>query len=89
MTKSDLIAELAEKLELSKKQTEEVLDAAVDGIKKAVKKEGSFRYPGFGTFTLKQRKARTGINPQTKAKIKIKASKTVGFKPSADFKSKL
>jgi len=89
MTKADLVAELADKIGLSKKQTEEVLDAAIDGIKKAVKKEGTFRYPGFGTFTLKHRKARTGINPQTKAKIKIKPSKTVGFKPSADFKGKL
>jgi DNA-binding protein HU-beta len=89
MTKADLVSEVADKIGLSKKQTEEVLDMAVEGIKKAVKKEGTFRYPGFGTFNLKQRKARTGINPQTKAKIKIKASKTVGFKPSAAFKEKL
>jgi DNA-binding protein HU-beta len=89
MTKADLIAAVAEKTGLSKKQTEEVLEAAIEDIKKTVKKEGSFRYPGFGTFNLKKRAARAGINPKTKEKIKIKASKTVGFKPSASFKEKL
>ena len=89
MTKADLVAAVAEKEGLSKKQTEEVLDAAVEGIKKAVRKDGEFRYPGFGTFKMKKRNARTGINPQTKQKIKIKASKTVGFKPAASFKESL
>jgi DNA-binding protein HU-beta len=66
-----------------------VAEAAIEGIKKAIKKEGVFRYPSFGTFKLKHRKARIGINPRTKQKIKVKASKSVGFKPAAEFKSKL
>jgi DNA-binding protein HU-beta len=89
MTKADLIAAVAEKVGLSKKQTEEVLDVAVEGIKKAVKKDGEFRYPGLGVFKLKKRNARTGINPQTGEKIKIKASKTVGFRPASSFKDSL
>jgi DNA-binding protein HU-beta len=89
MTKADLIEEVAKASGLSKKDTEAAIEAAVESMKKAIKKNGSFRYPGFGTFTVKSRKARIGINPQTKAKIKIKASKTVGFKPAQAFKGKL
>jgi DNA-binding protein HU-beta len=89
MTKAELIADIAKAAGLSKKDSEAAMDAAVAAIKKSVKKEGSFRYPGLGTFTLKKRKARAGINPQTGEKIKIKASKTVGFKPASAWKEKL
>lgn len=89
MTKADLIAEVAAATGLSKKQAEDVLEAGIDAIKKAVKKEGTFRYPGFGTFSVKERKARIGINPRTQEKIKIKKSKSIGFKPSAQWKEKL
>ncbi len=89
MTKADFIDAIAKQTGLSKKDTEAAIDAAVDLIKKTVKKEQAFRYPGLGSFTLKKRKARTGINPQTKEKIKIKASKTVGFKPSQTWKDSL
>jgi len=89
MTKADLVADVAKKTGLSKKAAEEAVDAAVDVLKKTVKKDGTFRYPGLGTFTLKRRKARMGINPRTGDKIKIKASKTVGFKPAQGFKDSL
>lgn len=89
MTKADLVAAVAGETGLSKKDAEAAVDSAVENIKKVIKMDGSFRYPGFGTFTVKKRKARIGINPQTKEKIKVKASKTVGFKPSQNFKSKL
>jgi len=89
MTKADLIAEVAAATGLSKKQAEAALESGIEAIKKAVKKEGSFRYPGFGTFTVKERKARIGINPRTQEKIKIKKSKSVSFKPSQQFKGKL
>ena len=65
------------------------LETAIEAMKKAIKKDGECRYPGFGTFKLKKRAARMGINPRTQEKIKIKASKTVGFKPSSTFKDKL
>ena len=89
MTKADLIAEVAKQSGLSKKDTEAAMDATFDAMKAAIKKNGVVRYPGFGTFTLKKRKARKGINPQTKQPIQIKASKTVGFKPSQSLKAKL
>lgn len=89
MTKSDLIGEVSKSTGLSKRAAEEAVDAAVDAMKKAIKKNGECRYPGFGTFRVKKRAARMGINPRTGEKIKIKASKTVGFKPAAAFKEKL
>ena len=89
MTKADLVAAVANSAGLSKKDAEAAMDATFDTMKAAVKKAGSVRYPGFGTFTLKRRAARMGIKPQTKEKIKIKASKTVGFKPAQDFKKSL
>ena len=58
-------------------------------ISKTIKKDGRFSYPGFGTWTVRQRKARKGRNPQTGAEIKIKASKTVGFKPAKELKGGL
>ena len=91
MTKAELIDKVAKALksDLSKKQIGDVIDAGFTEIAKAVKKEHRFSYPGFGTFNVKKRKARKGRNPQTGAEIKIKASKTVGFKPAPKLKGML
>ena len=91
MTKAELIDAVAKavKGDISKKLTEEVIDKTFDCIAKAIKKEKRFAYPGFGVFSVKTRKARMGVNPQTKEKIKIKASKTVGFKPAPSLKKGL
>ena len=91
MTKAELIEATlkSSKVDVSKKAMGEILDAAVAEMKKAIRKEKRLSYPDFGTFTVKSRKARTGRNPQTGETIKIKASKTVGFKPAPDFKKSL
>ncbi len=91
MTKVELIDKVADTkgLDLSKKAVGEVLDAGFEIIGKAIKKDRRFSYPGFGTFTVRSRKARVGRNPQTGAEIRIKASKTVGFKPAPGLKSSL
>lgn len=92
MTKDELITTVIKSCKddsLSKRLTGEIIDATFDAIGKAVKKEKRFAYPGFGTFTVRNRKARKGRNPQTGAEIKIKASKTVGFKPAPALKSSL
>jgi DNA-binding protein HU-beta len=88
MTKADLIESVAAK-GMTKKGAAELVDALFLTIGKSIKKEGRFAYPGFGTWTVRSRKARKGRNPQTGAEIKIKASKTVGFKPSKELKSGL
>ncbi len=91
MTKQELIDVIAEnnKWGLTKKATADVVDAVFMGIRKAVKKGRRFSYPGFGTWNVRTRKARNGRNPQTGQTIRIKASKTVGFRPAKVFKSKL
>ena len=88
MTKAELVHVVAGK-GLTKKAAAEMVDALFDTVAKSIKKEKRFSYPGFGTWTVRERKARMGRNPQTGAAIKIKASKTVGFKPSADLKKGL
>ncbi|HXN55616.1 MAG TPA: HU family DNA-binding protein [Myxococcales bacterium] len=88
MTKADLIQSVADH-GMTKKAAAEMVDALFGTIGKAIKKEGRFSYPGFGTWTVRQRKARKGRNPQTGAEIKIKASRTVGFKPAKELKSGL
>ncbi|MBT6718736.1 MAG: HU family DNA-binding protein [Nitrospina sp.] len=92
MTKSELIEAVIKSCkndELSKRLTTDVIDATFQAISKTIKKEKRFAYPGFGTFTVRSRKARKGRNPQTGEEIKIKASKTVGFKPSPTLKSSI
>ena len=92
MTKDDLINSVIKSCKdpnLSKRLTGDVLDAVFENISKAIKKEKRFAYPSFGTFTVRNRKARKGRNPQTGEEIKIKASKTVGFKPAPTLKSSL
>lgn len=91
MTKQELIDAIAKnnKWGLTKKATGEVVDAVFTSIRKAVKKSRRFSYPGFGTWNVRTRKARNGRNPQTGQTIRIKASKTVGFRPAKVFKNKL
>jgi DNA-binding protein HU-beta len=92
LTKDDLVSTVVKSCkgdDLSKRLAGDVLNAAFEAISKAIKKEKRFTYPGFGTFTVRNRKARTGRNPQTGAAIKIKASKTVGFKPAPTLKGSL
>jgi len=91
MTKNELIEAVknTKGLELTKKQTEAVVAAVFETVGAAIKKNKRFSFPGFGTFTVRQRKARVGQNPRTHAKINIKASKTVGFKPAPKLKGSL
>jgi len=92
LTKSELIEAVIKSCkndELSKRLTTDVIDATFQAISKTIKKEKRFAYPGFGTFTVRSRKARKGRNPQTGEEIKIKASKTVGFKPAPTLKRSL
>jgi len=89
MTKAELIEEICTKHDMSKKDGTEVLATIFDTLRSAIKKDEKFSYPGFGTFTVRHRKARMGTNPRTKEQIKIAASKTVGFKPAKALKESL
>jgi len=92
MTKEQLIETVIKSCkgdDISKRLTEDVIDAAFKNIQKAIKRNKRFSYPGFGTFLVRNRKARKGRNPQTGAEIEIRASKTVGFKPAPKLKNSL
>ncbi len=91
MTKAELIDEVYQAMGrsgtlLTKHQIEDVIQLTFTHIGQAVRREHRFSMPKFGVFTQRYRKARTGVNPQTGAPIKIPASKTVGFKPAPAFK---
>ena len=80
MNKTELIAAVAEKAELSKKDAEAAVTAAIDAITEALCREDKVQLVGFGSFEVKNRSARMGRNPQTKEPIPIAASKAPVFK---------
>ena len=75
--------------DISKAQSAKIVNTVLDSIKAQVKKAKSLQLIGFGTFKVVNRKARTGINPKSGEKIKIKASKSVRFTPGKAFKGLL
>lgn len=89
MTKAELIDLIADQHGVNKKQSADILETVFNTIETDIKKNEKFAYPGFGTFTIRHRKARKGTDPRTKAEIQIPASKTVGFKPAKAFKESL
>ncbi len=80
MNKTELVAAVAEKAELSKKDAEKAVAAVFDSVVDTLKAGDKIQLVGFGTFEVKERAARTGINPLTKEKINIAASKVPAFK---------
>ncbi|MBE6904089.1 MAG: HU family DNA-binding protein [Ruminococcaceae bacterium] len=86
MNKSELIAAIAAKSELSKKDAEKALAAVISSVEDALKAGDKVQLVGFGTFEVKCRNARTGRNPRTKQTIQIPASKLPVFKAGKAFK---
>ena len=80
MNKTELVAAMAEKAELSKKDSEAALKAFIDVVTGELKKGGKVQLVGFGTFEVAKRAAREGINPLTKEPMSIPASKAPKFK---------
>ncbi len=80
MNKTELINEVAAAAGLSKKDAEKAVAAVVDSIKGAMVKGDKVQLVGFGTFEVRTRNARTGLNPRTKETIQIAASKVPAFK---------
>ncbi len=82
MNKTDLVNEIAAKL--NKVDAKAALDAVLESIAQALSNDDKVQLIGFGTFSVMEKEARTGINPRTKEKIEIPARKVVKFKPAAD-----
>jgi DNA-binding protein HU-beta len=89
MNKGELIDLVATELKSSKTDASKAVDAVLECITRGIRKEEKVTLAGFGTFVKRRRAARNGINPLTKEPIKIAASKTCGFKPSASLKEVL
>ena len=80
MTKADLINAIAEKSELSKKDSEKALNAAVASITEALTNGDKVQIVGFGTFEVRDKKEKEAINPRTKEKVLVPARKSPAFK---------
>lgn len=83
MNKSELIAAVAAKANASKAATSTIIDVAMEAITEALARGENVQFVGFGTFSVQERKARTGRNPQTGKEMKIPAKKVVRFRPGA------
>jgi DNA-binding protein HU-beta len=86
MQKTDFVKSVAEKAQVSQKEAKQVIDAALDIITESLKGGEKVTLTGFGTFEVRQRQEREGVNPQTRQKIKIAATKTPGFSASSTLK---
>ena len=80
MNKADLINALAEQTSITKKEAEKAVSGMISLICDALRQGDKVQIMGFGSFEVKERAARTAVNPSTKAKMDIPASKTVAFK---------
>jgi DNA-binding protein HU-beta len=87
MNKAEMIDKIAADHDLSKVKAKAILEQAFGFVGADLKKEGRFAFPELGTFTVSQRAARTGRNPQTGEALKIKASKNVRFKAAPALKA--
>lgn len=86
MNKTELVAAVAAKAELSKKDAEAAVNAVFDSVKDALAEGDKVSLIGFGTFSVKTRAARTGLNPRTKETIEIPESKVPTFKAGSALK---
>lgn len=87
MNKDQLASKLAQDSDVSKKAASSVLASLVKTIQEALKTDGGIRIDGLGTFVVSDRKARTGVNPQTREKINIPATKVPAFRAAKALKA--
>ncbi len=89
MNKTELVEAVAQKSSLTKKDTDACLSALISVVSEALSKGEKVQWTGFGSFELRQRAARKGVNPATGAQIDIPASSAPAFKPGKAFKDAL
>lgn len=89
MNKGELVEKIATEAQLSKASANRALDAFMEAVSESLKKGDPVALVGFGTFSVKDRAARKGRNPQTGAEIQIRASKVPGFKAGKVLKDSL
>ena len=89
MTKTALIAVIANQLNVSKNMAKQMVDSTFEAIMKSVAKGNDVRIQGFGTFKSSKRAARKGVNPRTGAPLKIAATKVVSMKAGKELKKRV
>ena len=89
MTKIDIVDKLYEKLDLPRKEVDKVVESVFDIIKETFQRENKLMISGFGDFTIRNKKARRGRNPQTGSDIMVSARRILTFKPSPLLKAHL
>ncbi len=89
MNKTDLINAVAEKAGLSKANARAAVEATLSSIAESIEAGDKVALLGFGTFSVTEKKERTGINPRTKETITIAAKKIIKFKPGAEFTERI
>ena len=86
MTKADLVEEVSRVTELTRKDSEVIVDTLFESVIKALKTGDKLEVRGFGSFRVRQRNARTGRNPKTGEKVEVPAKRVPYFKPSKELK---
>ena len=89
MNKTELVNAVAAEAKLTKVQAKDALEAALKAVGETLAKGDKVALIGFGTFSINEKAARTGVNPRTKKKIQIAAKKVVKFKAGAELNAKL
>lgn len=87
MNKTDLVGRIAKEAKIPKSTASRALEAAINGIADALRKNQSVTLVGFGTFTTAERKARKGSNPQTFKEIRIPAKRVPKFRPGKELRA--
>ena len=86
MTKADLIEEVSRAVEMSRKDSEVIVETVFDSIVKTLRSGDKIEIRGFGSFRTRERKPRVGRNPKTGARVEVPAKKIPFFKPSKELK---
>jgi DNA-binding protein HU-beta len=89
LNKSELIEQVADRADIKRAEAERVVNALTDVVKETLQRGGEVAITGFGKFSVAERGARQGVNPQTGERIQIAASKAPKFSAGADFKKAL
>ena len=89
MTKADIAARIAEQLNFTRKESEEITELVLEVMKRVLEEEGKLKIAGFGNFEVKRKKDRRGRNPQTGEALTITARRILTYHPSVVLKNKL
>jgi integration host factor subunit alpha len=89
MTRADIVDRIYEKVGLSKKEAQEIIEIIIDTITETLKEGETVKITGFGTFTVRKKAPRRGRNPKTGEEVEISARRVVSFRPSNILKEKV